>query len=499
MKGDGHVGGQLYLTAKDKVPQKKVSKREKRFTLIGFTALTGEPVMAVIIIKGTQPRFDVELGIDIRKTPIGDETDPDFIDKNTGSGKYFPGGPTCHFRGKDVPSMIRWHESGSITSEILTEALQTMDFYNLFPRNDPSVKPFMLLDGHGSRLELPFIKYINNPADHWIVCLGVLYGTALWQVSDSKEQNGSFNIAMTKAKQDLLEYREMLSMPGSLESTDMMPLINRAWDKSFARVQKNKQAIADRGWLPYNRNIMTFAEIRETMTAQEIQDEADSSNVIIPSSQYDTHSSATTITAISSSTENSSKPASISDVNISKGNASFCITSIIQHKDMLEAREKIQKQQVEGLGLRDRLKKSKKLTAGVLYKNGSARIGATTLMVLPETKREKLLKEQEKLKKERDTYLKLKEEAETILQSGVALDKMSIKKLKTLVKLHKIRSDGAMPTKKEALIEKYKQWKDRPPPVFTAETNSLFVDDVEANMNDNDSDDEVDPNNTASV
>ena len=125
---------------------------------------------------------------------------------------------------------------------------------------------------------------------------------------------------------------------------------------------------------------MSFAEIRETMTAQEIQDEADSSNVIIPSSQYDTHSSATTITAISSSTEISSKPASISDVSISKGNDSFCITSIIQHKDMLEAREKIQKQEAKGLGLRDRLKKSKKLTAGVLYKNGSARIGATALI-----------------------------------------------------------------------------------------------------------------------
>ena len=79
-----------------------------------------------------------------------------------------------------------------------------MDRRNLFPRND-GVKPFLLLDGHGSRLEYPFLQYINKEEDYWVVCLGVPYGTALWQVGDSKQQNGTFNVAMTKGKQDLLE------------------------------------------------------------------------------------------------------------------------------------------------------------------------------------------------------------------------------------------------------------------------------------------------------
>ena len=82
--------------------------------------------------------------------------------------------------------------------------LKTLDFYNLFPCID-GVKPFLLLDGHWSRLELPFLQYINNPADHWIVCIGVPYGTSLWQVGDSTEQNGSFNMSITKGKQILLE------------------------------------------------------------------------------------------------------------------------------------------------------------------------------------------------------------------------------------------------------------------------------------------------------
>jgi hypothetical protein len=36
-----------------------------------------------------------------------------------------------------------------------------MDELNLFPRDD-GVKPFLLLDGHGSHLELAFLQYVND-------------------------------------------------------------------------------------------------------------------------------------------------------------------------------------------------------------------------------------------------------------------------------------------------------------------------------------------------
>ena len=249
---------------------------------MGLTALTGESVMALIMIQGKQPKGDLEFRIDITVDPVGNEDDPDFILCNSGPGKYFPGGPRCQFRNKDVPALIRWHESGSITSQILREALETMDYYDLFPRTDPNVKPFMLLDGHQSRLELPFLQYINNPVDHWVVCLGVPFGTALWQVGDTKEQNGSFNMAMTEGKNNLLALKEKLQMPSSLVPTDILPLINYAWKRSFARVRTNSKAIAERGWFPYNRNIMTFPEIRETMTKKETEEEMTSADIILP-------------------------------------------------------------------------------------------------------------------------------------------------------------------------------------------------------------------------
>ncbi len=68
------------------------------------------------------------------------------------------------------------------------------------------------LYGHCSRLEFQFLQYINTPKDHWVVCIGVPYRIAYWQVDDSKEQNGSFNIAITQAKQDLLEKKDTLGL-----------------------------------------------------------------------------------------------------------------------------------------------------------------------------------------------------------------------------------------------------------------------------------------------
>ena len=165
MKGDGHVVGQKLLTGVGKIPQEKSSTRNRRFTMIGLTAFTGEPVMCILILEGKNPKGNIEAGIDISVSPVGDNKDSNFILSNSGPGKYFPGGPECLFRGKKVPAFIRWHESASITTRILVEALQTLDSYDLFPRTE-KVKPFLMLDGHKSRLELPFLQYINTPKDH---------------------------------------------------------------------------------------------------------------------------------------------------------------------------------------------------------------------------------------------------------------------------------------------------------------------------------------------
>ena len=92
MKGDERVEGQLFLTAFGRVPQQKASSKSRKFTLIGFTALSGDPVTCVIIIEGQNPKGGIEAGIDIDVEPIGDVTDIDFFLKKSGPGNYYPGG-----------------------------------------------------------------------------------------------------------------------------------------------------------------------------------------------------------------------------------------------------------------------------------------------------------------------------------------------------------------------------------------------------------------------
>ena len=225
--------------------------------------------MCVIIVEGKLPNGAIEAGIDINITPKESIDDPDFIFNNSGNGSYYPGGPECIYRGKKVPALVQWNESASIITHLLVEMLQTIDALNLFPREN-NMRPFLLLDGHCIRLELPFLQYINTPKEHWVVCIGVPYGTAYWQVGDSKEQDGSFNIAITQAKQDLLETKDALGLyDEGIVDTHLIPIINSATKRSFGRVDKNHNAICVRGWYPLNNALLLDPDIINTRLDKE--------------------------------------------------------------------------------------------------------------------------------------------------------------------------------------------------------------------------------------
>ena len=79
---------------------------------------------------------------------------------------------------------------------------------------------------------------------------------------------------MTKAKQELLQYKTKHTFDNpSLQPTDLIPLINKAWNQSFAQIDKNCNTIANRGWNHLNRNILLDQTIWATMTNQEKEEE----------------------------------------------------------------------------------------------------------------------------------------------------------------------------------------------------------------------------------
>ena len=55
-----------------------------------------------------------------------------FFFNNNGEGEYFSGVPVCNYCGKNIPTVIRWNESATVTSNILVNMLKTLDFFMSF-------------------------------------------------------------------------------------------------------------------------------------------------------------------------------------------------------------------------------------------------------------------------------------------------------------------------------------------------------------------------------
>jgi hypothetical protein len=311
--------------------------------------MTGEAIMCAIIASGKTMKPEVVTGLDLFATKIGNETDDYFILNNTGSGKLYPNGPTCQFKGKEVPCVVCNTENGSITSELLVSFLKHMDALNLFPR-DNGVMPFLLLDGHGSRLELPFLKYINEPQHNWIVCIGVPYGTSYWQVADSLEQNGSYKMALATAKKNIVN------------------VVNDAWKKSFAWLDYNKKAIAVRGWYPLTRNLLDHPEIAASEDLSSISDSGNERQ----STSDNQHSVAATL-------------------NYQSGLANTVISNILQKidREAVHQTSNIRANQEEGRQAMVAFAEAKKLTAGVVFKSGRAWLGPEVLQAAVENKRKR--------------------------------------------------------------------------------------------------------------
>ena len=106
MKGDGHNRRRAYLTVKVKTASRKASKADIRFILIGSISFNVQSAMFIVIIQGMKENQAIEVSIDISIQPDGNPSDTDAFLKNARHGKYFLGGPVCHFRGKDVPTLI---------------------------------------------------------------------------------------------------------------------------------------------------------------------------------------------------------------------------------------------------------------------------------------------------------------------------------------------------------------------------------------------------------
>jgi hypothetical protein len=122
---------------------------------------------------------------------------PDDLEANIGNEKQYPMGPTCLFKGKEIPCFCCCSDSGAITGHLLTEMLRYINSHNVFDRST-GLHLFLILDSLGSRFKLEFLEYFNTCETKWCVNIGLPYGTSYWQVGDLSEQNGCLKMALTK-------------------------------------------------------------------------------------------------------------------------------------------------------------------------------------------------------------------------------------------------------------------------------------------------------------
>lgn len=124
--------------------------------------------------------------------------------------------------GNVIGSLITCSPKGGITSDILVEILKCIDSMGIWENRGNCLHPFLLLDGHGSRLELPFLEYINNDDHLWKCFIGLPNATHMWQVGDSSEQNGVYKSMSYAAKHKIVETKRRAGMHHThLDKTDI--------------------------------------------------------------------------------------------------------------------------------------------------------------------------------------------------------------------------------------------------------------------------------------
>ena len=263
-------------------------------------------------------------------------------------------------------------------------------------------------------------------------------------MGDSKEQNGSFNIAITQAKQDLLETKDTLGLyDEGIVDTDLMPIINSAWKQSFGRVDKNRNAISDQSRYPLNKALLLDPDIIATKSDKEKTREYNRLNHIIFPTTFSNDNGTDSCESYLSIPNNLPN-----ELNFSSGMSGFCLQSILSQQMLQNARSKLNETIDKGKILKDHIKKTKALSAGIIFKAGEVRLGKTVFDVHKHNLKEKKKKLNEKTKKDEKIYLENVAKAKAIFETNKTLEDMTIKELTTICKPLKQKEDGKMPKKK---------------------------------------------------
>jgi hypothetical protein len=163
-KQDENEGGQENITTNNGRAIQWSGFKDSHFICIGFAAANGEPVICAIIISAQTPLKAMKISGYNAMVQIDDEEPIEWenIQDNfkRGANNKFPFGPNFTYKGNGVDCWVGYGEHGSIISELLTDMLPNRDSFKVFDQDRANgVHPVLLIDGRGSRFEVPFLRY----------------------------------------------------------------------------------------------------------------------------------------------------------------------------------------------------------------------------------------------------------------------------------------------------------------------------------------------------
>jgi len=106
---------------------------------------SGHTVICAIIFQGESNEIPSSwtLGRDITVTdPVHDQHgNIKQCEMNAGKGKFFTGGPTCEFRGAQIPCKYYITPSRGVTADILVDILATLDEKGIYDHEKEKKHP----------------------------------------------------------------------------------------------------------------------------------------------------------------------------------------------------------------------------------------------------------------------------------------------------------------------------------------------------------------------
>ena len=188
----------------------------------------------------------------------------------------------------------------------------------------------------------------------------------------------------------------------SILPTDIIPIINFAWERSFAQVESSKKVISDRGWCPLNCNPLTNKQILPTMTMSEsielqsmIKSNASLSKTICSITQQSSSTpelsmmKSTSLSELTDDQEMNYNPFYMqrvphtvtvaSKLNFKTGRAAHVARTLLHESDILEAREQNKTNVEKGKEAKIKLERAKKLTAMLNFRSFGCKIGEDSL------------------------------------------------------------------------------------------------------------------------